>query len=118
MAWLLVFIGGGLGALARYGLTLFLPRGVGSFPWATLMANLIGALIIGLLAAALMNRAPMRGFWIIGVLGGFTTFSAFSLETIQLMEQRELGLALAYVGLSVGGGVAMCWLGLRFSGHA
>lgn len=114
----LVFIGGGLGALGRFGLAQALPRAVGGFPWATLAANAIGALVIGLLAGWLANRAGLRAFWIVGLLGGFTTFSAFSLETLDLIDRGALGLAAAYVVASLALGLGACWLGLRIAGHA
>ena len=118
MTWLFVFCGGGLGAMARYGLSFLVPRTAGGFPWATFCANMVGALLIGLLAGTLLSREGARGFWIVGVLGGFTTFSAFSLETVQLIQQRDMLLALIYVVASVLMGLLACWLGMRMVGHA
>ena len=111
MTWLLVFIGGGLGASLRLGMAQALPRAADGFPWATLGANILGCLAIGALMP-LMAKEPMRVFWIVGLLGGFTTFSAFSLETMQLLETRPI-LALTYVLASVGLGLTACWLGMR-----
>ena len=116
--WLWVFVGGGLGALGRFGLSQLMPRSAGGFPWATLAANMVGALLIGLLAGYLAQRAGLRAFWIVGILGGFTTFSAFSIETLDLMQQRGAGLALIYIALTLILGLGACWIGLRVSGHA
>ena len=118
MSWLLAFLGGGLGALGRYGLALILPRAGEGCPWATLGANLIGSFLIGLIAARVMADETWRVFVVVGLLGGFTTFSAFSYETVGLLQQREIGLAFAYVGASVVLGLGLCWLGMRVSGHA
>ena len=118
MSWLLIFMGGGLGALARYALAVALPRAEMGFPWATFMANVVGALLIGAIAGALMERTGARAFWIVGLLGGFTTFSAFSLEALQLIEQRQIVLALTYILGSVALGLLACVAGLRVSSYA
>ena len=111
MIWLWVFLGGGLGASLRFGLSHLFPRGAEGFPWATLGANLIGCFLIGALFP-LMVRESFRAFWMVGLLGGFTTFSAFSLETLNLMESRAV-LALIYVLASVGLGLLASWIGMR-----
>lgn len=104
--------------MGRFGLAQLLPRVSGGFPWATLAANTVGALLIGVLAGYVAQRAGLRAFWIVGVLGGFTTFSAFSIETLDLLQQRGAGLALAYVALTLALGLCACWIGLKVSGHA
>ena len=101
MHWLLVFLGGGLGALARHavgraGLALFGP----GFPWWTLAVNVSGSATIGLLAglfSAFETGHYSRLFLITGVLGGFTTFSAFSLDALTLWERGEPMQAGFYV---------------------
>ncbi|WP_425990941.1 fluoride efflux transporter CrcB [Brevundimonas sp. TWP2-3-2] len=105
---LLVAIGGALGSMARYGVGLGAARlfPTSSWPWGTLTVNVVGGLVMGLLVGWLGLRAgsgqeTLRVFAAVGVLGGFTTFSAFSLETVLLVERREYGLAGAYVLLSV-----------------
>ena len=115
---ILVFMGGGLGALGRFSLSVLIPRAAQGFPWATLIANALGALLIGLLAGWLAERQGLRAFWIVGLLGGFTTFSAFSLETLTLLDRGSAGLALTYVLASLAIGLLACWLGLRIAGHA
>ncbi|TFV51829.1 fluoride efflux transporter CrcB [Blastococcus sp. TF02A-35] len=110
MAYLLAALGGALGALARWGLAELLPTSPPGWPWATLLVNLTGCLLLGLLAAVLAARAPdspwARPFLGVGVLGGFTTYSTFAVETVQLAEAGAAGTAVAYVAVSVLGGVA------------
>jgi fluoride exporter len=120
IAALAVFLGGGLGALARWGLGLAVARtGLAGSPWpvATLCANLLGGLLIGMLTAMLVRHGaddPVRLFAITGVLGGFTTFSAFSLEVWRLLEAGNWPVALAYGLVSVLVAVAAVGLGLAF----
>lgn len=106
--FLLVGLGGALGSVARYGLGLAAARLApgAAWPWGTFAANLIGGLLMGLLVGWLALRAganqeAIRVFAAVGVLGGFTTFSAFSLETVLMIERRQYAMAAAYVGLSV-----------------
>lgn len=111
MSWLYVFLGAGLGGVARYAISELTRRGAGpdSLPLATLSVNVIGSLLMGVAFSALAGaeRSPAL-FALIGAgfLGGFTTFSAFSLDVIRLLERGELSLALGYligsVALSIG----------------
>lgn len=109
MNFLAVGLGGGLGAAARYGVGLLPWRG--SFPVSTLFINLLGAVIIGFLSGFAARRR-MDGrlllFLKTGVCGGFTTFSAFSLESVQLIAAGDRGQAALYIFLSLGG----CLLGV------
>ena len=118
MSFIWVFIGGGIGAIGRYMISLMLPRSPDTFPWATLTVNVIGALLIGLLAGLLLGRDGGRLFLVVGVLGGFTTFSTFSLEILQLIQNRDLASAVIYVLVSVFAGVVACWIGMRAVGYA
>lgn len=103
---LLVFVGGGLGAVLRHGVNrlAFLTWGA-AFPVGTMIVNVVGSLIMGLLigifAAYPAISQPARLFLTTGLLGGFTTFSAFSLDALTLYERGQIGLALAYVAASV-----------------
>lgn len=116
---LLVALGGALGSMARYGASEVAGRlAPGSaWPWSTLGVNLVGGLLMGLLAGWLAANGGaaqegVRVFAAVGVLGGFTTFSAFSLETALMIERRELGLAVAYSAGSVGLALAALFAGL------
>ena len=117
--FLLVAIGGGLGAMARYGLGLAVGRLApgAAWPWATLTANVAGGLLMGLLVGWLALKAgagqeSIRLFAAVGVLGGFTTFSAFSLETALMIERRTYGQAFGYSLASVLLSVTALFLGL------
>lgn len=108
-----VMAGGALGAAARYLVGLAL-TGRGTFPYATLSVNLIGGFAMGLLAALVLRGAAsetLRLFVGAGILGGFTTFSAFSLETFQMIERGQIAVAGAYALASVIGSVAALALG-------
>ncbi len=123
---LLVGLGGFLGAVARFLLALRIARAAEAtrFPWAIFSVNMLGCLLIGILAAAFTSLGNWSGrtaasmFLIAGFLGSFTTFSTFGLETLDLIKENRAGLALAYVGASVIVGVALVaagfWLGSRF----
>jgi CrcB protein len=110
----LVFLGAGLGGVLRHGVNLACARACGTaFPWGTLAVNIVGSLAMGAIVAWLNARAgegwgpAARLFLTTGLLGGFTTFSAFSLDAVALWERGSPGLALTYVlasvALSLGG---------------
>lgn len=120
-ATLNVALGGAVGAVLRYqtgrGMTALLgPQTVTAFPWATLTVNVIGSLAMGLLAGWLARSGTGGEQWRlligVGVLGGFTTFSAFSLEMMMLIERGQAGTALTYALISVIAGLAALYLGL------
>jgi CrcB protein len=106
MAYLLVCIGGGIGTALRHGVNTIFARWLGTgFPFHTLFENVSGSLIMGLLAGyfAFRGDAPqeLRLFLTTGILGGYTTFSAFSLDTVLLWERGQWSLAIIYVLTSV-----------------
>lgn len=116
---LMVAAGGALGAVARYATGLAATRmfGAGSWPWGTLAVNVVGGLLIGLATGWIAYRgaaqsAAIRLFVVVGVLGGFTTFSAFSLEVVSLLERREMATATLYVLASVFLSVVAAFVGL------
>jgi CrcB protein len=117
-AFLLVGAGGAIGAMARYGVSFIAGRlSPSAFPLATLLVNIAGALAMGLLIGWLARVLPpwqheARLFVAVGVLGGFTTFSAFSLDTITLIERGAVAQAALYVLLSVALSVLGLYLGL------
>ena len=103
-AW--VALGGAIGSVLRYGVNLAAPRLLGSdFPWATLTVNVVGSFLIGLFSALLAEKfsdqPDLRLFLTTGVLGGFTTFSAFSLDVFGLMQRGENSMVLLYALASV-----------------
>ncbi|AML50563.1 MULTISPECIES: fluoride efflux transporter CrcB [Falsihalocynthiibacter] len=101
---LYVALGGALGAVMRFLTQAYAVRLLGmSFPWGTLSVNVVGSFVMGLLFVLLAGRdsSVMAPFLMIGVLGGFTTFSAFSLDTLRLFEAGQLGSAALYVALSM-----------------
>lgn len=121
--FLLVAAGGAIGAALRHGAGIGAMRlGLVSWPWSTFFVNVAGSLAMGLLIGWLAARASgghdLRLFLATGVLGGFTTFSAFSLEIANMFERGELGRAGLYAGLSVGVGVAALFLGLFIARRA
>lgn len=114
---LLVMLGGAVGAAARYHLgRLTLARLGPGYPWGTLAANLLGGLAMGLLVGVLARsdvaQEPWRLLLGVGMLGGFTTFSAFSLETVNMIERGALGGAALYALASVAGSVLALFAGL------
>ena len=113
---LIVMLGGAFGAGARHLVgSLTLARFGPGFPWGTLSVNLAGGLLMGLLAGWLARAGgseATRLFFAVGVLGGFTTFSAFSLEVFQMIERGQYGIVAAYIAASVIGSVALLFFGL------
>jgi CrcB protein len=106
MGYLIVFLGGGLGAAIRHGINLGIARTLGTgFPYATLLINITGSLIMGLAAAWFAFKGDASQHWRLflttGILGGYTTFSTFSLDAALLYERGEVGAAALYVALSV-----------------
>ena len=108
--------GGVLGVNARYWLATWMSTWAGDrFPWATFSINVTGSFAIGLIATLLarwLPAHPARLFFLVGFLGGYTTFSSFSFEALVLWERRQIGLALAYMGGSVVAGFVAVVLGV------
>lgn len=119
---LCVAVGGGLGAWLRFAAGRLVTSAIGpsaasAFPWATLLVNISGSFAMGLLVGWLARHADAgseawRLLLGVGVLGGFTTFSAFSLEIVNLAERGALGLSMLYISGSLLGGVAGLFAGL------
>ncbi|MFN3619971.1 fluoride efflux transporter FluC [Sphingorhabdus sp.] len=114
---ILVMSGGAIGAALRYGLSRALPVGATGWPWPTFAVNIIGGLCMGVLAIWLMrgdsSTEPLRLFLGVGVLGGFTTFSAFSVEMAYMVQRGQIGMATGYAAVSV-----ILALGATFAGMA
>ncbi len=112
---LLVALGGALGSSARYGFGRAMLAAVpGAWPWGTFGVNLIGGLLMGALSASIVRgiaAEPHRLLLGVGVLGGFTTFSSFSLEAAGLLSSGETARACAYIGTSVVGSILALYAG-------
>lgn len=107
LLWCVIGLGGALGAVARYGLSTWIEFTVRNqaLPWGIMACNVLGSFLVGLLAGLWMHRfdaGPLcRAFWIIGLLGGFTTFSSFSLDTVSLLLAGDVVRAVTHVLLTV-----------------
>lgn len=116
MNWLLVACGGAIGASLRYGASLWIMPSQAGFPWATWLINLVGCVLAGIFFAISMKfpvlQHETRLFLMVGILGGFTTFSSFGLETFQLLHQDQMMLAGVYAISSLIIGV--CVLGMGY----
>ena len=115
--YLLVFAGGGIGAAARYWMTGWVHERIpGDFPFGTLSVNVLGCLVIGLLMSMLEERflvyPSLRIFLTIGILGGFTTFSSFSFETVAMLRDGQLLYAGANIFVSLTACLIGTWIGL------
>ena len=113
---LLVGAGGFIGSAARFASVGLVHRFTGfAFPWGTVVVNLVGCLVIGLLAGLTETRQLLtpetRLLLMVGLLGGFTTFSTFGLELFSLLRDGLTFRAAAYIGIQVAGGLAAVWIG-------
>ena len=115
--YLLVFAGGGLGSAARFGISLWMKNHSSVFPWATLCSNAISSFILGMTLGLLAGKnagplqAPLILFIAVGFCGGFSTFSTFSFETIDLIRSGNVMMALSNIGLNL-----LICLALTFAG--
>src|SRR5688572_7586521 len=117
MGFVIVFLGGGLGASLRHGVNLAAARWLGTaFPFGTLAVNVTGSIVMGLLAGYFAFKGDASQHWRLflttGILGGYTTFSAFSLDAALLYERGAIGLALGYVLASVVASIGGLFAGL------
>ncbi len=115
--WIAVLAGGIIGSAARTGLRYLAPESPGQFPLATLIVNLVGSMLIGYHLAR-VEQASTRPlsiyFWGVGVFGSLTTFSAFSIEVVDLLGRGQAATAIGYISTSIIGGVVLALAGLRF----
>ena len=115
--WVAVGVGGALGTLARYEVTLAIPTHTNRFPWAIALVNLLGCLVVGGVMAALHARpgAPdtVRLFLVVGVCGGLTTFSSWMVGDVLLVRDGASPVAVLDLVGSLAGGVAAVWLAYR-----
>jgi len=115
--YLLVGLGGALGAMARYGIGTAVPAPANGFPAATFLINIVGSIAMGVLVGTLAKTTPqyqneIRLFVAVGIFGGFTTFSSFSLDAIAMIERGDFVLASAYIVGSVLLSLTGLWLGM------
>lgn len=112
-----VGLGGGLGAVARYAVSFLYSNNNTSlsFPWATLTVNLIGCFIIGLSWQYLSKQSGLNAFWLIGFLGGFTTFSSFGLDGYKLIQQAAFTQLAYYVLISNIVGLLLVFIGVKLA---
>lgn len=120
LSFVWVALGGAIGSVLRYGANLVAPRLLGyDFPWATLTVNVVGSFLMGLFAAFLAEKyadqPDLRLFLTTGVLGGFTTFSAFSLDMFGLMQRGESSMAVNYALASVALSIIAVFAGFMVS---
>ena len=115
MNWLLVACGGAIGASLRYGAGFLISKPHSLFPWTTWTINLLGCLLAGIFFAFTLRYPVLQNetrlFLMVGILGGFTTFSSFGLETFQLLRQEQILIAMLYAVSSVVCGILVLGLG-------
>ncbi|MFL0802637.1 MAG: fluoride efflux transporter CrcB [Agarilytica sp.] len=105
MHWLAVALGGSIGAISRYGVSIVIPNVPGKFPIATFSVNLVGSLLMAMLFVLIVEKGALPAMWrhtlMIGFFGAFTTFSTFSLESLHLLSDGHGKLAFTYMLSSV-----------------
>jgi CrcB protein len=116
--YLMIAIGGALGSMARYATGVYVGRWLGiAFPWGTLLINIVGSFLIGAFAESFALRWDVsqstRGFFVVGICGGYTTFSTFSLDVVTLINRGETLTAFIYIVASVALGVLALYGGLH-----
>lgn len=119
MNFLYVFLGGGLGAITRYGISRVVQSPGNGFPLATFCANVLSCILLGLLMGWVSQRsldAKSQLLLMTGFCGGFSTFSTFSAETFKLIEGGQMGIAILYIGASIAVCLACIGLGLKLAG--
>jgi fluoride exporter len=117
MNWVLVFIGGGFGSLVRYGISVSLKNYAWAFPFSTLISNVLASFIIGILTGIALKGAlsnEQKILFATGFCGGFSTFSTFSNETLQLFQQGQVFLAAINIAASIVFCLLATFWGLRF----
>lgn len=114
MNFVYVALGGAIGSVMRYGLGLLFSSMNVNFPWATLVCNVVGSLVLGVVVAFGVRCLPegWRLLLSVGLCGGFTTFSTFSLEGLKMIQAGDLGMFVVYVLVTLCAGVGALWVGV------
>lgn len=119
--WFAVAAGSAIGGVLRYAAARLWPMVPGSWPLSTMSVNVLGSLAIGVLSVVLAARDTAtdvsRLFWMVGVLGGFTIYSTFALETVFVAESGQLARAAGYAFVTLAGCIGAAWLGRSIAGH-
>jgi CrcB protein len=110
-----ILAGGAVGTLSRYGMAELLGAAPGTWPWSTLLVNVVGSFILGFLTAATEADSVLRPLVGVGFCGALTTFSSFQVETLRLADAGRPELAVAYSAVSLAAGVAAALLGRRLA---
>lgn len=116
MNFLFVFLGGGLGAIARFGIGKIIPAGNSGFPFGTAAANIISCIILGYLMSRVISKDLSHTYQLLlmtGFCGGFSTFSTFSAETFSLIQNGQSNIALLYIAISLFTCLLGIWIGMK-----
>lgn len=111
MEWLMVALGGGVGATLRYGVQRAIAKRQIAPYWATVIVNLIGSFFLGVVSQSALEQSNVMMFLTVGVLGAFTTFSTFSFDFVKLMDNKEWQKAIVYLSINLIGGITLFWIG-------
>ena len=118
MKFLMVFLGGGIGAMTRYGVSLYFENHGASFPWSTFIANIVASLILGILIGLNLRNGFSQNTNLLlmtGFCGGFSTFSTFSAESLELLKLGNISTALVYILASLVVGILVVFLGIKIA---
>ncbi|MDN4493413.1 fluoride efflux transporter CrcB [Ureibacillus aquaedulcis] len=111
MEWIIVALGGGVGATLRYFVQLWIGKMKLPSYCATAIVNILGSFILGITSHIMIESSSLMAFLTMGVLGAFTTFSTFAFDIVKLMEVKNRGMAFLFIAVNLVGGILAFWLG-------